>query len=506
VAGVVFAFLPYRVDHFAHLQVLSCQWMPLCLFALLRFFDHGRRRALVGAAAAWLAQNLSSGYYLLFFPPFLGLFVVFELHRRGRLRDAPTWRALLLAGALVAALTAPFLAPYARMHARGEVHRERAEVEAFSADLRSYVAADENLRFWGPLLPDIDRNEVQLFPGLTPVVLCLVGALLAARRQANRPATIRLEAWTWALLLLAALGFAVLLLVASGHPPDLSIGSVDLSLRSGRRALVVATLALAAALYRSGPLQGVALGLIRSRVGFFALALVLAVWLSFGPVVHLDGQPLPAFGLYGVLYDHVPGYEGLRVPARMSMLAALFLAVLAGFATATLVRRCEGPSLPVAVVTVFMIEAWAAPVRLWPAARPGLDPSAEPAVYAAVRRLPEGSVLVELPFGDPFDEVKYVFYSTRHWRPILNGYSGAFPSSYRERQRALEGLPDDAEHAFDALMASPATHAVVHESFFRGKKGRRTTAWLEQHGAHRLNTYLTDVLLELPSRTPSSSP
>jgi hypothetical protein len=279
-----------------------------------------------------------------------------------------------------------------------------------------------------------------------------------------------------------------------------------LNLRSGRRALVVAALAMAGALYRSADLRTAVLRLSRSPVAFFTVALALAVWLSFGPVVHDDGRPLPAFGLYGLLYDHVPGFDGLRVPARIGMLAGLFLAVLAGFATAALVRRTRSPALPAALIAVFMVEAWTAPVPLWPTGSPGLDPSAEPAVYAAVRQLPAGSVLVELPFGDPFDEVKYVFCSTRHWRPLLNGYSGAFPASYRDRQHALGSFPDAPEPAFAALMASPATHAVVHESFFPGKRGRRITAWLEEHGARRLNTYLTDVLLELPPRPGSAAP
>ena len=37
------------------------------------------------------------------------------------------------------------------------------------------------------------------------------------------------------------------------------------------------------------------------------------------------------FGLYGVLYDYVPGFNGVRVPARYAMIAGLFLAVLAGY-------------------------------------------------------------------------------------------------------------------------------------------------------------------------------
>ena len=67
VAGLAFAFAPYRIANIPHLQVLSSAWMPFVLFGLHRHFATGRLRPLAGAAAAWLVQNLSCGYYLLFF-------------------------------------------------------------------------------------------------------------------------------------------------------------------------------------------------------------------------------------------------------------------------------------------------------------------------------------------------------------------------------------------------------------------------------------------------------
>ena len=69
VAGLMFAFAPYRVPQSGHLHVLSSQWMPFVLFGLRRYFDSRRRLPLVGAALALVLQCLSSGYYLCSFPP-----------------------------------------------------------------------------------------------------------------------------------------------------------------------------------------------------------------------------------------------------------------------------------------------------------------------------------------------------------------------------------------------------------------------------------------------------
>ena len=94
--------------------------MPFVLFGLHRYFATGRLRPLAGAAAAWLAQNLSCGYYLLFFSADRR-----ALHRVGADDDGGLWRdtrALArVAGAIVAvfAATAPFLLPYLELRRLG---------------------------------------------------------------------------------------------------------------------------------------------------------------------------------------------------------------------------------------------------------------------------------------------------------------------------------------------------------------------------------------------------
>ena len=70
IAGLLFAFAPYRLPQSSHLQVLSSQWMPFVFFGITRYFTTRRGRPLVGAAAALVAQNLSCSYYLLFFSCF----------------------------------------------------------------------------------------------------------------------------------------------------------------------------------------------------------------------------------------------------------------------------------------------------------------------------------------------------------------------------------------------------------------------------------------------------
>ena len=134
VAGLMFAFAPYRVPQSGHLHVLSSQWMPFVLFGLRRYFNSRRRLPLVGAALALVLQCLSSGYYLLFFSPMAAAFALWEIGSRRLWRDVRVWRDLSLAGVCVAVLVVPFLLPYAAMREDSQASRTIDEVRVYSAD------------------------------------------------------------------------------------------------------------------------------------------------------------------------------------------------------------------------------------------------------------------------------------------------------------------------------------------------------------------------------------
>src|SRR5262249_13049337 len=139
----------FRIASIPHLQVLSSAWMPFVLYGLRRHFDTGRTAALAGAAAAWILQNLSCGYYLLFFSPIVGCYIVWELTIRGRWRDARALARVGAACAIVAVAAVPFLLPYLELRRLGFSPRSLAETRKFSADVYAYFTADPNLRLWG---------------------------------------------------------------------------------------------------------------------------------------------------------------------------------------------------------------------------------------------------------------------------------------------------------------------------------------------------------------------
>jgi hypothetical protein len=119
-------------------------------------------------------------------------------------------------------------------------------------------------------------------------------------------------------------------------------------------------------------------------------------------------------------------------------------------------------------------------------------------VYRELARQPRDAVVAELPLGPPDFDLRAVYYSTAHWRRLLNGYSGFYPPHYGHLQFALTDVPRHAAFSLDALKAYGATHVIVHEAAYLGAEGPDTTASLRGVGAAERFRDGGDVLLALP--------
>jgi len=125
-----------------------------------------------------------------------------------------------------------------------------------------------------------------------------------------------------------------------------------------------------------------------------------------------------------------------------------------------------------------------------------VTPACSP-IYQSVAQLQEQAVIAELPLGDPYRDVEYVFCSTQHWRRLVNGYSGAVPAGYPERTAALSNVLHDPDAAWLSLVESGATDVVIHQDAWPGARGTRVSTWLEEHGARRRAAAGTEVLYSL---------
>ena len=491
VGGLAFAFAPYRIASLPHLQVLSSAWMPLALFGFRRYFDTGRVRALAGGAAAWIAQNLSCGYYLLFFSPAILLYIGWELATR-----RAGWRTALHATAAVACValaTAPFVMPYLELRRLGFAPRPIAEIERFSADVYAYFTADENVHVLGSFMRAWPKAEGSLFPGFTIVALTVLGVGRAFQARSDRGSKRAAPRSAETLALVAACAIVLV--------PLLGIRLPLVKITSLSRAFITAAIVAAVALAWSRALREALSAWLRSPSAFFALAALFAVAMSFGPAIHARGRVVAQPGIYAAFYNAVPGFDGIRVPARFAMIVALCLAPMAAYA----IHTSKGAVVAGALI---VIESLAIPIPINGNSTDYEQPHLAPlpdrisihdfdSLYAYIASLPDDAVIAELPLGEPAFDVRYMFYSTRHWKRLVNGYSGGAPEDYDTLNFSLQDALVRPDRAWQALLAAGSTHVVVHEAFYDDRHGRAISDWLRSRGARQLTAFGDDHVFQI---------
>jgi hypothetical protein len=176
--------------------------------------------------------------------------------------------------------------------------------------------------------------------------------------------------------------------------------------------------------------------------------------------------------VYGILYELLVPFRGLRVAARFSIFVGASLAVLAGYGVARLTAHTRPPLrfvLTAALAVAVMIDY-----------RPALDlqpvPLHPPGVYAWFEGRPP-SVIAEIPVppreGDFWTGARYMYFSTFHWNTLLNGDSGFHPPSFREFVERCRTFPDDASLAL--LKARGAAYVIVHEDGYASRPSYHRT-------------------------------
>lgn len=417
VAGLAFGFAPYRWSQLPHLHVLSTYWMPVTLLALHRYFEDRRARWLVLFACAWVMQALSCGYFLFYGSVLVGLWLLWFAVGRARAQD---YVRIAVAWGVGALILAPIAYGYHYWQTVYGFSRWVGEIEGYSADVASLLNAPDALRFWS-WVAVFDRPEAALFPGLA-VPLVLILGVTVAWRQAGALSEPRLRINRW--LVIGALA-----LIAAAVSP-LVVGPWQLKI-AGKRLLSVGNffkpfslaallLTIAAALLpsvRSAWRR-------RSALGFYVIAAFVMWVFSLGPSPTIMGNRLMYKAPYAWLML-LPGVDGVRVPARFWMLAALCLAVAAGIAFARLASLWPRYRLALLGALCVGIAADGWPSRIDVLA----PPDARPVHTEAVARL-------ELPF-DHWHDITAVYRSIQHRRPLINGYSGYFPAYYWPMQYAL---------------------------------------------------------------------
>jgi hypothetical protein len=376
VAAAAFTMAPYRLEHIIHLELQWAMWIPLTWWALHRAIEQQSWRHGAVAGACFALQALSCVYYSVFLALTLILVVPILLVTAGR-RSLRTVPPLLVALAVALALALPYVWMYVEA-GQAVGLRGLNEVTRYSAHPTSYLSASGLSRLWG-WTEKWGDSELRLFPGLSVIVLALIGVTSRQRRHAVLYALIALFAF------------------------ELSLG-----------------------------VNGIG---------------------------------------YGWLLDHVPALRGLRAIARCGIVTSCALSVLAGLGAQRLVERsrrlARWPMATIAVLLALMsVDLSARPIPM----RDGSVTRASD-VYRVIRAAGPGVVL-ELPMPQvntlPGWDAYYLLWSLAHWYPLVNGYSGYYPSDYMQTLLRMESFPSEA--SMNRLRVHDVRYIIVHQAFMDEKR------------------------------------
>lgn len=202
------------------------------------------------------------------------------------------------------------------------------------------------------------------------------------------------------------------------------------------------------------------------RSGYFLALAVCSIVLSFGPQLLLgragDAVPLPFSTPYTWL-QAIPGLKGLGAPARFDILVTLALAMLAGQGALVIASSLARGRIAgwVLVSALVLSEHLSIPIRLTPV----LTGAQVPGVYRYLATMPRDEPVVEEPMGAPnlagsSESADSVYYSSYHWHPLVNGYSGFLPRPQAEVIKQQIDFPSSM--ALDQLRELGVVWIVVH--------------------------------------------
>ena len=427
VSGLIFGFNPFRISHIAHLELQAAYWLPLAFVALHFYVRRFDTRWLIAFAALLTLQGLSSGYYLFYALPVVGLWILWFA------RDA-SWRRL---AAMVAATAVPFvvllpvLLQYQAIQQRMGLARTFGEMEDLSADLTGILSANPLMMLWRvPSLATVSENEVYL--GIVAPLLVLA-ALLWRVRAKDAATAARAARWRTARMAAGGIGGVFALVATSTLFGAWAITVGPIAITAGR---TEKPLAVAVGLFLVvGFTSPVILDVIRRRstFAFYTLAALMTWLFSLGPRPRFLGHPLLYRGPYSFLMV-LPGFDyGLRAPARFIMMTTLAMAVAAGIALVRLTAnrsRSIRMTVTALVLAGIALDSWTRPIPVFAA------PSALPDAATA------GASVLELPLGNVYLDIAATYRSVFHAHPVVNGYSGYDPRHYHVLRVGLNRFDD----------------------------------------------------------------
>ena len=469
IAGIAFAFAPFRFQVLAQITYVFAGWIPLLLEALVLF---ARNRS--WKRAAWLSVAFTMNGLTCLTWMFLSLvpliFSALVLIVSLRLwRDRKFWIRGAAAAVLSFLLLFPFLLPYLRVAKLYGFTWGPELVTRNSPTIWNWLVADYPSRLWKGLGERLGTKGARLFPGLITPALALISVFVAPFRLAAAPPIserakpiIRRLVPVLDAASVGATLFIIGSLALAESPYWKFLGRIFAgpTLIRSVTVLSVALILRMVLVYPSRLTK-----LLESAGGWIAEVsrseMSLAFWLGWiwtvvGFLLSL-GMNSPFFR---VLFDYVFIFRSMREPGRAAMIVAVGLSLLAGVGMVGLVRvlRVKPKAATVVIMIVGVLLLFDLRVAPMNPTLGAVDPD-ELAIW--LKQKPMHGGLVELPTGTGTLPHLYMLRAADHGKPLINAIATFVPPHVTQ----ITDLSREAPIPFkllDVLESVPTSYLIIH--------------------------------------------
>ncbi|OGS21920.1 MAG: hypothetical protein A3J83_03335 [Elusimicrobia bacterium RIFOXYA2_FULL_40_6] len=462
IAGIIFSFAPYRFGYLGQLPVLTAQWVPFGFLYLHKYFKGFKSKHLVLFVFFFIIQWLSCLYNGIFMTVFVVLFMLYYGIRNGSIKI----KYLLMASMtllFVLIFLIIFMHPYSEVKKQYGFKRSAYEAEYYSLHVESYLA-----------LPQLNKmhgiwTKGGVSAGFVGLLLAIIGFWPGIKLNTYFNNRYKLLRRFWCALFYLNIAIIAWYVINGGQP--INIFGKNMLGNPGKTNPVSCLLALIfIRLCFDKNLRQSVYCFIKSinlNEKFYFITAVTAILLSFGPTIQFFNES-SIKGPYAILYNYIPGFDGIRVVLRIQMFVFLGLSVLAAYGYEKLSKKWGKKDIFGALLAVLiLIEYSSFPISVC-AVKTDKD---IPAVYNWLGSQKEDFAIIEVPlkFSDPFGESLRMYYSTYHRKKMINGYSGYFPPVYMR----LAGLNDafPSNEYLDILRKEGVKYVVINSDKYPG------TAW-----------------------------
>ncbi|MEK7502611.1 MAG: hypothetical protein AAB609_03730 [Patescibacteria group bacterium] len=367
--GMLIIFSPAVLDKVVHLQILSIQWVPLSILFFIIFIRTQKTRYLIFSLISFLLQTYNS-----FLPGYFIAFSLFIISLYSWFYDKKKTKKLITKNnilfiALSITLIIPIVIPYYSV----------SNEFAYTRDIRDAIHF-------------AIQPEDLLYPG----------------------SSTRLKDYLYFL--------------------PFNQFSQNGEFKPGYLGLVLSLLCIFALYYfiRNFKKNGF---YVRSFITISLLGFIL----SLGPVLHLGRQtihePFPIVLPYTLFYYILPGFQGFRNSSRWEMLFIFGIVVVITLILHNLFKRYSSKRKVIIYLLLFVgiIAEFSFPMHF----EKIIQRKDFPLVYSWLAITPRDTKIIELPIYNwnmwpgTQNELLRQYYSTSHFRKMVNGYTGFSPPPWQ---------------------------------------------------------------------------